>query len=55
MADSKWCFHFVSLIQLTTHSIDLVYFTRETCWQPQEGHVPGPLPEFVDEGEDEEE
>jgi len=29
---------------LTTHSLDLVYFGRETAWQPAEGLVPGPDP-----------
>ncbi|RMZ85647.1 hypothetical protein DV737_g612, partial [Chaetothyriales sp. CBS 132003] len=24
--------------------IDIVYMTRETMWQPQEGHIPDPLP-----------
>lgn len=43
-------------MELTSHSIDLVYFGRETSWEPSEGKVPEPAPEFLNatfaDGED---
>lgn len=39
------------------HSLDLIYFGRETAWQPAEGQLPGPDPRHVanDDGADEDE
>lgn len=38
----------MSFLQLTSYSIDLVYLGRTTSWQPAEGKVPDPAPEYLD-------
>lgn len=45
MEDSKCWFPRVKQRNTNKHdSLDMVYFGRETAWQPTEGTVPGPDP-----------